>query len=125
MLTLSGVASSRDHIAAGTMRTLAVGRATRLPLLPDVPTLAEAGHPAIDPRTWFGIFAPAATPAPVQARISADIAAAMADPALAARHLTPNGYTVHAASPEASRVLVAEDFAYKRQLLRRAGLAVG
>ncbi len=125
MLTLAGVASAGDHIAAGTMRALAVGRATRLPQLPDVPTLAEAGYPAIDPRTWFGIFAPAATPAPLQARISADIAAAMADPALVARHLTPNGYTVHAASPEASRALVAEDLAYKRQLLRRAGIALG
>ena len=124
MLTLSGIASAREHIAAGTMRALAVGRSARFPALPDVPTLAEAGYPAIDPRTWFGVFAPAATPAPVQARISADIAAVMADAALAARHLTPNGYTVHAATPEASRALVAEDFAYKRQLLRRAGLAL-
>ena len=122
MLTLSGVASSREHIAAGTMRALAVGRDTRLPQLPNVPTLIEAGFPAIDPRTWFGIFAPAGTPASVQGRISTDIAAAMADPALAARHLTPNGYTVHAAGPEASRALVAADFVYKQQLLRRAGL---
>ena len=124
MLTLSGIASAREHIAAGTMRALAVGRSARFPALPNVPTLAEAGHPAIDPRTWFGVFAPAATPAPVQARISADIAAVMADAALAARHLTPNGYTVHAATPEVSRALVAEDFACKRQLLRRAGLAL-
>ena len=123
MLTLSGVTSARDHIAAGTMKALAVGRATRLPQLPEVPTLAEAGYPAIDPRTWFGIFAPAGTPAAVQARISADIATAMADPALASRHLLPNGYTVHAGPPEQARRLVAADFAYKRQLLRRAGLA--
>jgi len=124
MLTLSGVASSRDHITAGTMKALAVGRGSRLPQLPDVPTLAEAGYPAIDPRTWFGVFAPAATPAGIQARISADIAAAMADPGLATRHLAPNGYTVHAGPPEQARTLVAEDFAYKRQLLRRAGLGL-
>lgn len=124
MLTLSGVASSREHLAAGTMKALAVGRASRLPQLPAVPTLAEAGFPEIDPRTWFGVFAPAATPAAVQARISADIATAMADPALAARHLAPNGYTVHATTPEASRALVEQDLAYKRGLLRRAGLAL-
>lgn len=124
MLTLSGVASSRDHVAAGTMRALAVGRGTRLAALPEVPTLAEAGFPEIDPRTWFGIFAPAGTPAVEQARISRDIATAMVDPGLVARHLTPNGYTVHAGPPEEARALVTADFAYKRQLLRRAGLAL-
>ena len=40
-----------------TLRALAVGRPTRLPQLPDVPTLAEAGFADIDPRTWFGVFA--------------------------------------------------------------------
>lgn len=124
MLTLSGVASARDHIAAGTMKALAVGRGSRLANLPDVPTLAEAGYPAIDPRTWFGIFAPAGTPPAVQARISADITTAMADAALAARHLAPNGYTVHAGPPEQARALVEADYAYKSRLLRRAGLAL-
>ncbi len=123
MLTLSGIASAGQHIAAGTLKPLAVGRPTRLPQLPEVPTLAEAGYADIDPRTWFGIFAPAATPGAVVERIHRDVAAAMAEPALVARYLTPNGYTVHVATPEASRLLVAQDFSYKRDLLRRAGLA--
>jgi tripartite-type tricarboxylate transporter receptor subunit TctC len=121
-MTLCGVASAREHLAAGTLRGLAVGRAARLPMLPDLPTLAEAGYPDIDPRTWFGVFAPAATPPDVVARIHRDIAVAMAEPAIVERHLTPNGYTVHVATPEASRGIIAQDLEYKRGLLRRAGL---
>jgi len=121
-MTLAGVASAREHIAAGTLRALAVGRPSRLPQLPAVPTLAEAGFPQIDPRTWFGVLAPAATPLALRARIAADIRTAMAAPAVADRHLTPNGYTVHASTPEAFAAFIWEDFAYKAGLIRAAGI---
>lgn len=121
-MTLAGVASSRQHLEAGTLRALAVGRPTRLPQLPDVPTLAEAGFADIDPRTWFGVFAPAGTPPELLARIRADIATAMAAPAVADRHLTPNGYTVHASTPEAFAAMIARDMVVKRDLIRRAGI---
>jgi tripartite-type tricarboxylate transporter receptor subunit TctC len=121
-MTLAGVASAREHIAAGTLRALAVGRPTRLPQLPEVPTLAEAGFPQIDPRTWFGVLAPAGTPEALRVRIADDIRAAMAAPAVADRHLTPNGYTVHASSPEAFAAFIAADDAYKAELIRIAGI---
>lgn len=121
-LTLAGVASSRQHLEAGTLRALAVGRPTRLPQLPDVPTLAEAGFPDIDPRTWFGVLAPAGTPAPVIRGIRDAIARAMAAPAVRDRHLTPNGYTVHASTPEDFSAMIAHDYALKRDLIRRAGI---
>ncbi len=121
-LTLAGIASAGQHLSAGTLKALAVGRPTRFPQLPEVPTLAESGHADIDPRTWFGLFVPAATPGALVERIHRDVAAAMEEPGLVARHLTPNGYTVHAATPAASRAMIAQDFAYKRDLLRRAGL---
>jgi tripartite-type tricarboxylate transporter receptor subunit TctC len=121
-MTLAGVASAREHIAAGTLRALAVGRPSRLPQLPAVPTLTEAGFPQIDPRTWFGVFAPAGTPEALRTRIAADIARAMAAPVVADRHLTPNGYTVHAGTPAAFAAFLAEDFAYKAALIRTAGI---
>ena len=121
-LTLAGVASARQHIEAGTLRALAVGRPSRLPQLPDVPTLAEAGFPDIDPRTWFGVLAPAATPPALLARIRDDIAAAMAAPAVRDRHLTPNGYTVHVSTPADFAAMIARDYALKRDLIRRAGI---
>lgn len=121
-LTLAGVASSRQHLEAGTLRALAVGRPTRLPQLPGVPTLAEAGFPDIDPRTWFGVLAPAGTPAPLIRRIRDAIAQAMAAPAVRDRHLTPNGYTVHASTPEDFAAMIVRDHALKRDLIRRAGI---
>ncbi|MCU0985366.1 MAG: tripartite tricarboxylate transporter substrate-binding protein [Acetobacteraceae bacterium] len=121
-MTLAGVASARTHIEAGTLRALAVGRPTRLPQLPAVPTLVEAGFPQIDPRTWFGVLAPAATPSALRARIAADIRTAMAAPAVAERHLTPNGYTVHAGTPDAFAAFIAADFDYKAGLIQAAGI---
>lgn len=121
-MTLAGVASSRQHLEAGTLRALAVGRPTRLPQLPDVPTLAEAGQDDIDPRTWFGVLAPAGTPPAVVRRIRDDIATAMAAPAVRDRHLTPNGYTVHVSSPEDFAAMIARGMVVKRDLIRRAGI---
>lgn len=122
-MTLAGVASSRQHLEAGTLRALAVGRPTRLPQLPDVPTLLEAGHDDIDPRTWFGVLAPAGTPPAVIARIRDSIATAMAAAPVRDRHLTPNGYTVHISSPEAFRDMIARDLVLKREMIRRAGIS--
>jgi tripartite-type tricarboxylate transporter receptor subunit TctC len=121
-MTLAGVASARQHIEAGSIRALAVGRPTRLPQLPEVPTLAEQGLDEIDPRTWFGVLAPAATPPGLVARIRDDIAAAMAMPAVRDRHLTPNGYTVQVSTPAAFSAMIARDLVVKRELIARAGI---
>ncbi|MCR0982703.1 Bug family tripartite tricarboxylate transporter substrate binding protein [Roseomonas populi] len=122
--TLSGVASSREFLTTGVLRALAVGRPARLPQLPDVPTLLEAGYPEIDPRTWFGIFAPAGTPETLRERIQRDVAVVLEDPVIRDRHLTPNGYTVHAATPADSARMVAADFALKAELVRVSGARV-
>ena len=84
------VASAIGHIRAGKLRAIAVNQAT--PLLPGVPTLAQAGFP-IDVFTSFSVVAPAGTPDPVLARLGAEIARAMrAGPVaekLAAQALVP------------------------------------
>jgi tripartite-type tricarboxylate transporter receptor subunit TctC len=121
-MTLAGIASSMEHLRGGSLRALAVGRPARFDQLPEVPTLAEAGYPGIDPRTWFGAFAPAGTPPTLVARIARDMAAAMAEPAVRDRHLVPNGYTVHAGTPEAAAAFVREDLDYKRRLIAAAGI---
>jgi tripartite-type tricarboxylate transporter receptor subunit TctC len=54
-----------EHVKAGTLRVLAAVAPKRLPFLPDVPTTGEAGLPTYDTANWFGIVAPAKTPAPV------------------------------------------------------------
>ena len=56
------IASALPHVKAGKMRALAITTAKRSPLLPDVPTMAEAGLPGYESAAWFGFFAPAKTP---------------------------------------------------------------
>jgi tripartite-type tricarboxylate transporter receptor subunit TctC len=69
----------------GKVRMMAVTSAKRLPSLPDTPTMAEAGVPGYEMDFWFGIVAPAGTPAPVVERLSREIAEVEKQPALRQR----------------------------------------
>ena len=53
------------HVKAGKVRALAVASTQRIALMPDVPTLAEAGYPGILAENWYAFYAPAGTPAPI------------------------------------------------------------
>ena len=68
-----------QHVRAGKVRALAVTGSTRLPQLPDVPTLAEAGVGGYESTGWFGVVAPAATPPQVVARLQTELRAVLAD----------------------------------------------
>ena len=68
------------HIEAGKLRPLAVAAKTRMPLLPDLPTAAEAGVPGYEASSWFGIVAPAGTPPAIVNRLQHDIATALKQP---------------------------------------------
>jgi tripartite-type tricarboxylate transporter receptor subunit TctC len=65
------------HVRAGTLRALATTGAQRSPLLPDVPTIAEAGYPALEFAEWFGIFVPARTPGGTVETLSSVLRAAL------------------------------------------------
>ena len=73
------------HVKSGKIRAIAVGGATRAAILPDVPTLAEAGLPDFEIRSWYGVIAPAQTPPAIVDRLSAEIAAAVKSPDLRER----------------------------------------
>ena len=66
------------HIRSGKMRALAVAGTRRAKVLPELPTLAEAGVPNVEVGSWFGVLAPAATPDAVAAILSREIAKAVA-----------------------------------------------
>jgi len=74
--------SAIPHLKGGKTRALAVTTAKRSTALPDIPTLAEAGVPGIDIGTWYGLMAPAGTPAPIIARINAEATKIINDPAV-------------------------------------------
>src|SRR5512134_15654 len=79
------LASVMPHVKAGNARPLAVNAPQRSALLPEIPTLAQAGLPAFDRYTWFGLFAPAGTPPDIVRRLQAEVAAALKSPDLRER----------------------------------------
>ncbi|WP_082549102.1 tripartite tricarboxylate transporter substrate binding protein [Variovorax sp. Root473] len=78
-LAVVDLPSSLQQIRAGKLVAFAVTSPQRLPMLPEVPTVAEAGLPGYDSTGWFGVVAPAGTPAPVVARLNAELNAALGD----------------------------------------------
>ena len=76
-MLFDSLASVLPHVKSGSVRPLAMNAPQRSPLLPEVPTLAEAGMPAFDRYTWFGMFAPAGTPADIVRRVQSEVAAAL------------------------------------------------
>jgi tripartite-type tricarboxylate transporter receptor subunit TctC len=69
-------------VKAGKIRALAVTGSERSAELPDVPSMAEAGFPAVNTELWSGFFVPASTPAPIVAKLTAEFGKALADPAV-------------------------------------------
>ncbi len=72
-------------IRDGKVRALAVSSATRAPAAPDLPTVSESGLPGFESLSWFGVLAPAGTPAAVLQRLEAELQKAMVSPALKER----------------------------------------
>jgi tripartite-type tricarboxylate transporter receptor subunit TctC len=70
---MSSVPTALSQIRGGTMRALAVTSSQRADDLPNVPTINESGYKGFDARTWFGLLAPAGTPASVVARLNAEV----------------------------------------------------
>lgn len=79
-LMVASVPSALAQVKAGKLRALAVTSATRSTSLPNVPTVAESGYRNVDVSTWYGIFAPAKTPADVVERIGTEVNKVLARP---------------------------------------------
>ena len=81
-----GAAPVAGVMAAGNVRALAAATKARMPLLPNLPTAAEAGLPGFESTTWFGIVAPAKTPRPIVERLNALMREWVTDPKVKARY---------------------------------------
>ncbi|MBV1796064.1 tripartite tricarboxylate transporter substrate binding protein [Siccirubricoccus sp. G192] len=104
----------------GATRGLAISSAERLPLLPDLPPVAEA-LPGFNTVFWQGLFAPPGTPAPVLARLGAALHATTEDPELRAR-LAPHGVVLETGDAAALARTLAEETAMWGKLIRDAGI---
>jgi tripartite-type tricarboxylate transporter receptor subunit TctC len=96
------------HIREGKVRALAVTSATRLPELPDVPTLAEAGIDGFPPQSWMGLVAPAGTPRAIVDKLNAAVNDALRSAALRER-LAKLGFKEAPGSPDDFARLIATD----------------
>jgi tripartite-type tricarboxylate transporter receptor subunit TctC len=110
-LMFDNLPSSLPHIKSGRLKAIAVTSARRAPALPELPTIEEAGGPALkgyEASSWFGLLAPAGTPMDVVNRVQAETAKALATPALNERlqsqGAAPGGIT----SAEFARHIAAE-----------------
>jgi tripartite-type tricarboxylate transporter receptor subunit TctC len=114
------VASSIKFVTANKLRALGVTSAARLPTLPELPAVSEF-LPGYEATAWFGIGAPANTPAGIVNRLNAEIAAVLGDPMMKAR-LAETGATAFVQSPEAFRQFVSRETDKWAKVVRFAGL---
>jgi tripartite-type tricarboxylate transporter receptor subunit TctC len=115
--------SAVPHIQAGTMRALATAGLRRSSLLPDVPTMAEAGLPGYAAESWLGILAPAKTPRAVIDRLTTELRSQLTDPRFTER-LSEQGFEAVVLSGAEANGLVASETARWADVIRRAGITL-
>ena len=113
--------TAAPHVKSGKLRALAVTGAKRWPLLPEVPTLAEAGVPGFEKYNWFGILAPAGTPASVVTALNRELVAIMRDPSIQ-KWVEAQGAEATASTPEEFAAFIRRDLAKWARVVRDVGL---
>ncbi|CAM3988470.1 Bug family tripartite tricarboxylate transporter substrate binding protein [Bordetella muralis] len=120
-MMIDNLPSAMGQIQAGTVKALAVTTPERVPLLPNVPTVAEAGLPGYEVNAWFGLLAPAGTPDAVVSRIYSAVANAVAEPAVR-RQIEALGAIPVASTPQAFSDIIRADTEKWQQVIRNAGI---
>ncbi len=110
-----------DLVTSKKIKVLAVSSSKRAPRLPDVPTAAESGLPGYTYDSWFGVMAPAGTPAAILNKVSADIAAVLKLPDVA-KAVDNQGLVVATQTPAEFDKLIASEAARYGKILREAGV---
>ena len=118
-----GITAAAQHIKSGRLRALAVITPQRSPVLPDVPTAAEAGLPNFVVNTWYGLLAPAGTPKPIINQLNAELARIMHSPELKER-LATMATEPMTSTPEEFGEFIKREIAKWGAVVREAGLKV-
>jgi tripartite-type tricarboxylate transporter receptor subunit TctC len=117
------ISSSLPLVKAGQIRALAVAAPERAAVMPDVPTIAEAGIPGFDLSSWIALFVPAKTPSQVVGKLHADTVALLAEPATR-RKLDDMGVVVVGSTPAELAAQVRADIEKWGPIIKEAGISI-
>lgn len=120
-VVIASLVAAMPQIESGKLKALAVTSQKRWPTVPNIPAAAEFGMPVYEHMTWLGLFAPKGTPAPVVARLNAEVRAVLADEAVKAR-VTKLGGAVGQKSVAAFEDMIRKDYALSTRLVTDAKL---
>ena len=121
-MMITDTATGLPHIKSGKLRALGYSGATRSPLAPTVPTIAEAGVKGYDVGYWFAAYAPAKTPAPIVARLNELLSRAAKSPTAHSGFYAMSGTTIFLTSPdELMKFQLAESKKWG-EIIRKAGI---
>ncbi len=115
--------SAIQHVRSGSLVPLAVTTAKRSPELPNVPTIAEAGVPGYEATSWFGMFAPAGTPAPVLAKLNAAIVKVLAQPDVK-KKINEQGAEVYSETPEQFTAFIQAESVKWGKVVKESGASL-
>jgi tripartite-type tricarboxylate transporter receptor subunit TctC len=125
-MMMIAVSSALPNVNAGKVRMLGIGSSKRLPRVPDVPTIAEAGNlPDFIAGTWFGLAATGGTPRPIIDKISKDVRDVMAEPAFKERFLERLMYEAMDSSPEEFQTYIRTETQRWGKVIREQNLVIG
>jgi hypothetical protein len=115
--TFTGGPAVMPHVKSGRLRALAVSSSRRMAAFPDVPTVAESGYPGFEADQWYGVVAPAGTPAELVSRLNLAINKILALPEVA-QQLAGEGAEPVQATPQAFAELIAREIPRWREVVR-------
>ena len=120
---LASLETAIPQMKAGTIRTLAITSAQRVPALPELPTVAESGYPGFETTTWYGILVPKGTPPGIVARLSAEIVKVLESPAVKERMAANGGATVKP-GPAAFDALLKSELSKWSRVIKEANVKI-
>ena len=115
------IATLQPHLDSGRLKALAITGATRTPLAPDVPTVAESGMPGFDVSAWFGVLLPAGTPPAIVAKLHDALVAVLGDPKVREQLLSARMEPVPSSS-QALRERIGQEIDKYAKLIKSANI---